>query len=120
MDGNTHKQQKITNKIMSQLVAWVNRMPGSTPTLHVRGGKLIAAPTPCHKAVGSHTPDDVAEPAVYQIKVNLVPLPDPCPDVVTDVPFEQYLEHNYQGHHLDVKITYPDGSTDTAIIKTAW
>lgn len=89
-------------------------MPGSTPSLHITGS--VKAPTPCHRTIADHLPDDPALPGVYRINVRLLLPVDRCIQVISPVGFK-YDETNYHGTHTVVQATYPDGTTEEAPIE---
>lgn len=95
------------------LYAWVNLMPGSTPSLHVTGTLLV--PTPCHEIVMSHLPEDPTRPEVYRIMLEERSSGAPCPQVVTSQSFH-YTERNYAGQHAVVEVNVASSAATTVRI----
>jgi hypothetical protein len=70
---------------LSDVHAWVDKMPGTQASLHITG--LITAPTPCHEA----TTEEVADPTGADFSI-AVAIEDPpagsmCIQVLSDIQF---------------------------------
>jgi hypothetical protein len=99
------------------LSAWVNKMPGSPPSLHVRG--FITAPTPCHTTVTRYEGDSKTNPPIYRIKISFVDPPKGtiCLQTLWPVEFD-YDQQNYAGNHASVEI-FSDTHSRTKDLETA-
>lgn len=97
-----HKVGTILDDKEHPLYAWVNKIPGQPPSLHVIGS--IVAPTPCHETVTTYEGDSKSNPPVYRIKVSIVePRAGACPQVISAVAF-RYDQPNYAGSHQEVEV----------------
>lgn len=99
---------KATDKDYSSLgwAAWANKMPGSKPSLHVKGSVL--APTPCHEPKLVPNPDVIVAPEVLPLKLEFTVTGDVCLQVIT--PKEvSYTKRPFAGGKDSVLVLLPDG-----------
>jgi len=77
---------------LSDLHAWINKMPPGPPSIHATG--KITAPTPCYDALAEFAGLNKSNPPIYRVKVTLRQRPGVCIEVLSDVPFS-YAQPNY-------------------------
>ena len=109
-----HAQATKVGELKS-VVAWVNKMPGGPPSLHIVGS--ITAPTPCYDAIVEYKGETTSTPKTYQIIVKLQSKPGVCIQVLSDIGFH-YVQPNYSGNADSAQAT-SDNDAKTAPIGTA-
>ncbi len=77
---------------LSDLHAWVDKMPPGPASIHATG--KITAPTPCYDALAEFAGLDKSNPPIYLVKVTLKQRPDVCIQVISNVAFS-YAQPNY-------------------------
>jgi hypothetical protein len=79
---------------LSDLHAWVDKMPPGPASIHATG--KITAPTPCYDALAEFAGLDKSNPPIYLVKVTLRQRPGPgaCIQVVSNIAFS-YSQPNY-------------------------
>ena len=77
---------------LSELHAWVDKMPPGPASIHATG--KITAPTPCYDAVAEFAGLDKSNPPIYLVKVTLRQRPGVCIEVLTNIGFS-YVQPNY-------------------------
>jgi hypothetical protein len=87
----SHAQAKKVGEL-SDLHAWVDKMPPGPASIHAAG--KITAPTPCYDALAEFAGLDKSNPPIYLVKVTLRQRPGACIEVLTDIPFS-YAQPNY-------------------------
>jgi hypothetical protein len=70
---------------LSDVHAWVNRMPGAQASLHITG--LITAPTPCHEAAAEETSGSTATDFRIDVAIKDPPAGSMCIQVLSDIQF---------------------------------
>jgi hypothetical protein len=71
--------------VLSDVHAWVNRMPGAQAVLHVMG--LITAPTPCHEAIAEEAAGSTATDFRIEVSIKDPPAGSMCIAVLSDIQF---------------------------------
>src|SRR5580704_13544253 len=77
---------------LSDLHAWVDKMPPGPASIHATG--KITAPTPCYDALAEFAGLDKSNPPIYLVKVTLRQRPGGCIEVLTNIAFS-YVQPNY-------------------------
>src|SRR5580700_3517026 len=77
---------------ISDLHAWVDKMPPGPASIHAIG--KITAPTPCYDALAEFAGLDKSNPPIYLVKVTLRQRPGVCIQVISNVAFS-YAQPNY-------------------------
>ena len=77
---------------LSDLHAWVDKMPPGPASIHATG--KITAPTPCYDALAEFAGLDKSNPPIYLVKVTLRLRPGVCIQVISNVAFS-YAQPNY-------------------------
>jgi len=77
---------------LSDLHAWVDKMPPGPASIHATG--KITAPTPCYDALAEFAGLDKSNPPIYLVKVTLRQRPGACIQVLTNIAFT-YVQPNY-------------------------
>jgi hypothetical protein len=77
---------------LSELHAWVDKMPPGPASIHATG--KITAPTPCYDALAEFAGLDKSNPPIYLVKVTLRQRPGACIDVLSNIAFS-YVQPNY-------------------------
>jgi hypothetical protein len=77
---------------LSELHAWVDKMPPGPASIHATG--KITAPTPCYDAVAEFAGLEKSNPPIYLVKVTLRQRPGVCIEVLTNIAFS-YVQPNY-------------------------
>ncbi len=90
---------------LSELAAWINRMPGGAPRLHVIGE--ITAPTPCYDVVAEFAGETAAIPSTYRLEVSLRPQDGICIQRVQALEFH-FTADDYQGNANEVEVISGD------------
>jgi hypothetical protein len=86
---------------LSDLHAWVDKMPPGPASIHATG--KITAPTPCYDALAEFAGLDKSNPPVYLVKVTLRQRPAVCIQVVSNIAFS-YAPPNYVDDAKEMRI----------------
>jgi hypothetical protein len=101
---------------LSNLHAWINRMPPHVASINATG--MITAPNPCYDALAEFAGVDKSNPSVHLVKVTLREGHGFCIQVFTDIPLS-YQQWNYAGKAAKVTI-FSDSDSKTIPIEVAY
>lgn len=97
---------------LSNLNAWIDKLPPRLASIHATG--MITAPTPCYDALAAFDGVDTSNPAIYLVKITLRAHTSYCIQVLTDIPFS-YRELTYDDQTKEMMILSEDDSETIAV-----
>ncbi len=99
-----------------QVDAWVNKMPGTVPSLSIVGTMWVG--NPCQRPYLTKLPDDPNRPGLYRVKLDFNVEGFRCKQLRVTAEF-RYREENYQGTHTGIEIEFDDGPSLTVPLDNA-
>jgi hypothetical protein len=100
---------------LSDLYAWVNKMPPGPASIHATG--KITAPTPCYHALAQFAGVDKSNPSIHLVKITLWRRLGYCTQRLTDIPFS-YERPNYADRSEKMRL-FSDQDSKTILIEVA-
>jgi hypothetical protein len=101
---------------ISNLHAWINRMPPRVASINATG--MITAPNPCYDALAEFTGVDKSNPSIHLVKITLQEDHGFCIQVFTDIPFS-YQRWNYAGRAAKITI-FSESDSKTIPVEVAY